>query len=169
MKDGQMKLDGGDTPIATSSISKTSLACPFCVIAKKETVAFEVYRDQNCVAFLDRRPVFTGHCLLIPLEHYETFLDLPKNQISPLFTNAQLVAKAVQKAMIADGILIIINNKISQSVPHLHIHIIPRNAGDQLRGFMWPRKKYRDNNEMKKTGQAIISVIADISHISEME
>ncbi len=161
-----MLLDGGDTASFPSDISKKSVVCPFCSIVRKEVVAIEVYRDGTSVAFLDKRPVFLGHCLLIPVQHFETLLDLPQNLISPLFENAQLIAKAVLKAMNADGILIIINNKISQSVPHLHIHIIPRNSGDQLRGFMWPRKKYGSEDEMKKTAQAIISELQRISQNS---
>ena len=166
MKDGQMLLDGSDSASFTPDISKKLLVCPFCSIARKEITASEVFRDQTSVAFLDKRPVFLGHCLLIPVQHFETFLDLPQNLISPLFANAQLIAKGVLKAMNADGILILINNKISQNVPHLHIHIIPRKSGDQLRGFMWPRKKYGSEEAMKKTTQAIISELRQISQNS---
>jgi histidine triad (HIT) family protein len=155
-KEDPLKLDGGD---ASSISSKFSAVCPFCSVAKKEIIACEVFRDRNSVAFLDKRPIFLGHCLLIPEKHVETFLDLPQELIATIFVNSQLVAKAVLKAMNADGILIMINNKVSQSVPHLHLHIIPRRSGDKLRGFMWPRMKYSNEDEMKKTAQAIKSAM----------
>jgi len=137
--------------------------CPFCSILRKGTSAFEVFRDEISVSFLDRRPVFLGHCLLIPLGHFETLYDLPKKLVGPFFLNAQLVGMGVQTAMGADGTLILINNKVSQSVPHLHIHIIPRRVGDHLRGFMWPRLKYESEDQMAKIASSISIAISEVS------
>ena len=94
------------------------------------------------MAFLDRRPLFPGHCLLVPKTHYETLTDLPQQLVTDLFTNAQVLARAVEKAMEAEGTFVAINNRISQSVPHLHVHVVPRRRNDGLRGFFWPRQGY---------------------------
>jgi histidine triad (HIT) family protein len=116
--------------------------------------------DDSCVAFLDQRPVFPGHCLLIPRTHVETLTDLPDSLISPLFTNARLLARAVVAAMQADGSFVAINNRVSQSVPHLHIHVIPRRQGDGLRGFFWPRQKYSSAAEAARVAKAIREAVA---------
>jgi len=106
-----------------------------------------VFTDDVSIAFLDRRPIFPGHCLLIPKEHYETFEDLPRELIGPLFSNCQRITAAVRRAMKADGTFLGINNKISQSVHHMHIHVVPRRARDGLRGFFWPRQKYTSEQQ----------------------
>jgi histidine triad (HIT) family protein len=118
--------------------------CPFCGITTNV-----VFEDEVSLAFLDHRPLFPGHSLLIPKIHYETLTDLSPDLIEPLFSNAQRLAKAVEKAMDADGSFVAINNRVSQSVPHLHIHIVPRKRKDGLKGFFWPRYPYKDENEMK--------------------
>jgi histidine triad (HIT) family protein len=107
------------------------------------------------VAFLDHRPLFPGHCLLLPREHHETLMDLPAELIQPLFRNAQILARAVEEAMQAEGVFVAMNNHVSQSVPHLHIHIVPRRKKDGLRGFFWPRQKYKDAEEMQAVQSAI--------------
>jgi histidine triad (HIT) family protein len=124
-----------------------SNVCPFCEIVKSSVPRNIVFRDNVSIAFLDRRPVFPGHCLLIPNEHYETISDLPGELVSPLFTNAQLLVKAVQLGVGAQGSFVAINNKVSQSVHHLHIHIVPRRFGDGLRGFFWPRQNYQSEQQ----------------------
>jgi len=106
-----------------------------------------IYRDEVSIAFLDSRPVFLGHTLLVPISHLETLHDIPLDIIAPLFTNVKLLSIAVQRSLRADGTLIAINNRISQSVPHMHVHIIPRRAKDGLKGFFWPRRKYTDDGE----------------------
>ena len=108
------------------------------------------------MAFLDIRPLFPGHCLLICKAHYQTIGDLPDELIGPLFKNAQIVAQTVQNVMKADGSFIAINNVVSQSVPHFHIHIVPRRHNDGLRGFFWPRQKYEDT-EMIAVHEALSS------------
>jgi histidine triad (HIT) family protein len=127
-----------DTPIISNP------DCPFCKIARAEAQSYTVFEDNLSLAFLDRRPLFPGHCLLIPKSHYETLIDLPALLVGPLFQNAQLVARAMEQGLQAEGTFVAINNRISQSVPHLHIHIVPRHKKDGLKGFFWPRQHYRD-------------------------
>jgi histidine triad (HIT) family protein len=124
--------------------------CVFCRINNRKTSNFIVFEDTFTIAFLDHRPLFPGHLLLIPKDHYETLMDLPNDLILPLFTNAKLLAQVVKNGTGAEGIFIGINNRVSQSVPHLHIHIVPRQRGDGLKGFFWPRHPYQDQKDMEK-------------------
>jgi histidine triad (HIT) family protein len=125
-------------------INVTNLDCPFCKIVRSETQSYNVFEDDISLAFLDRRPLFPGHCLLIPKSHYETLIDLPASLVAPLFQNVQLLARAMEEGLQAEGTFVAINNRISQSVPHLHIHIVPRHTKDGLKGFFWPRQHYQD-------------------------
>jgi histidine triad (HIT) family protein len=118
--------------------------CLFCQIAAGQGGSGVVLRTQDCLAFLDHRPLFPGHVLLIPKEHIETLGDLPPNLVEPLFAAAQVLAKAMEQALGAEGSFVAVNNRISQSVPHLHVHVVPRRKGDGLRGFFWPRGKYKE-------------------------
>ena len=129
--------------------------CPFCRIASGEIPAYVVYEDEQTCAFLDHRPLFRGHCLVVPRGHYETLPDLPAELVGPLFQSVQLLAAAVPDAMGADGTFIAVNNRVSQSVPHLHVHVVPRRKGDGLRGFFWPRQRYASEAEMARTRDAI--------------
>jgi histidine triad (HIT) family protein len=122
--------------------------CLFCRIASGEEDAKIVFEDDVSMAFLDSRPLFPGHCLLISKGHYETIADLPKDLIGRLFSNAQDLAAAVKGAMEAEGTFVAANNTVSQSVPHFHIHIVPRRRRDGLRGFFWPRHGYSSEDEM---------------------
>lgn len=124
--------------------SAASKECLFCGIATHEIEAKIVFEDAISVAFLDIRPLFAGHCLLIPKAHYATLPDLPADLVGPLFLNAQHLTRAVESAMNAEGSFVAMNNVVSQSVPHFHIHIVPRTKGDGLRGFFWPRQKPGD-------------------------
>ncbi|MDX2002779.1 MAG: HIT family protein [Chitinophagales bacterium] len=124
-------------------------ACIFCEIIAGHSPGHVVFQDDTCTAFLDTHPLFEGHVLLVPKAHHETIMDLPPSIIEPLFANAQKLSKAVQKAMASQGIFIAANNIVSQSVPHLHIHIVPRNKKDGLYGFFWPRKKYESPERME--------------------
>jgi histidine triad (HIT) family protein len=101
-----------------------------------------VFDDTAALAFLDRRPVFPGHVLIVPRDHVQTLADLPVDQVAPLFQRVQLITAAVESALAADGSFVAMNNRVSQSVPHLHVHVVPRRRGDGLRGFFWPRRKY---------------------------
>lgn len=118
--------------------------CIFCDIVGGRTAAERVLEDATCIAFLDHRPLFPGHVLLVPRTHYETLVDLPDAEVPALFGNARLLAAAVQGGMGAQGTFVAMNNRVSQSVPHLHVHIVPRSRGDGLRGFFWPRQPYSD-------------------------
>ena len=133
--------------------------CIFCGIVAGEVAAPIVFEDEKTIAFLDHRPVFPGHCLLIPREHFETLADLPGKLIGPFFTTAQLISRAVELAMEAQGTFVAINNRVSQSVPHLHAHIVPRRKKDGLRGFFWPRHKYESPEQMELVQKAIKSAI----------
>jgi histidine triad (HIT) family protein len=114
----------------------------FCQIGRGDVEAAVVLRTDDVIAFLDHRPVFKGHVLIAPLEHVDTLLNLPQSLMQPLLTVAQQVAGALVDALGAQGTFVAINNVVSQSVPHLHIHVVPRSRGDGLRGFFWPRTHY---------------------------
>lgn len=138
----------------------SSDACRFCEIVRGETTAYTVFADEFAVAFLDRRPLFPGHLLLIPREHIATLPELPERLIGPLFGNAQLLTRAVVMAMGADGTFVAVNNGVSQSVPHLHIHIVPRRRHDGLKGFFWPRQPYSSEEAAREAQTAIQSAIS---------
>jgi histidine triad (HIT) family protein len=129
--------------------------CVFCRIVAGEVPAHVVLDEEQVMAFLDARPVFPGHCLLVPREHHETLTDLPPDLIAPVFTAAQRLAGAVESGMGADGTFVAINNRVSQSVPHLHVHIVPRRRKDGLRGFFWPRQKYESEEAMDAAADAV--------------
>ena len=131
--------------------------CLFCRIVSGELPTTIVYEDDNSLAFLDHRPLFPGHTLLVPRDHVETLGDLPSELIAPYFEAAQLLAQAVESAMEAEGTFVAMNNRVSQSVPHLHVHVVPRRRKDGLKGFFWPRTKYKGDEEMKEIGQKIIA------------
>ena len=129
--------------------------CSFCAIVAGEIDAEIVHADETTLAFLDHRPLFPGHVLLVPREHHETIEDLPPTLVEPLFSTARTLAGAVRRAMGSQGSFVALNNKVSQSVPHLHVHIVPRNKKDGLRGFFWPRNPYEDDQHLAATAAAI--------------
>ena len=135
--------------------------CVFCDIVSGATAAHVVYRDATSLAFLDHRPLFAGHSLLAPLDHFETLTDLPEPLVAPYFAGAQVLAGAIERAMGAQGTFVAINNRISQSVPHLHVHIVPRRRKDGLRGFFWPRGHYESDDEMASVAARIRSEVGD--------
>lgn len=124
--------------------------CLFCDIGTGQAPAFVVYSDDQVVAFLDRRPVFLGHCLVVPRAHHETLLDLPADLVEPLFSVVKLLSRAAEEGLGADGTWVAINTKVSQSVAHVHVHVVPRRWDDGLRGFFWPRQRYRDEGETER-------------------
>lgn len=129
---------------ATSSGRLPPVAdCVFCAIVAGAP-AQRVWEDGSVVAFLDVRPLFPGHTLVAPRAHVETLEDLEAAEIPPFFGVVQRLAAAVQQAMAAGGTFVAINNRVSQSVPHLHCHVVPRTRGDGLKGFFWPRHRYED-------------------------
>ena len=122
-------------------------ACVFCDILQGRVPAFTVLDEPNHMAFLDIRPLFAGHVLLVPRAHVETLGDLPEEAVAPLFLAAQRLTRAVEKGLGAEGTFVAMNNRISQSVPHLHVHVVPRRKKDGLKGFFWPRTKYASDAE----------------------
>lgn len=123
-------------------------ACTFCAIVAGDVGAHLVTAEETVVAFLDQRPLFPGHVLVVPRAHHETLLDLPPDLTAPFFHAVRRVAAAVTSAMAAQGTFVAMNNVVSQSVPHLHVHVVPRTKGDGLRGFFWPRQRYVSEAEM---------------------
>jgi histidine triad (HIT) family protein len=133
-----------------------------CQIVKGELDAAIVARDQEVIAFLDHRPVFKGHVLVAPTRHVETLLSLPGELMVPLLTMTQRIAVAIGTALGAQGTFVAINNVVSQSIPHLHVHVVPRTKGDGLRGFFWPRTHYAAG-EIERYATLIIQSLPDAS------
>ena len=137
--------------------------CLFCQIAAKRRAAAVVFEDDDSLVFLDHRPLFAGHCLLIPKTHVETLADLPLAQVGPLFTVAQRVARAMEDGLAAEGSFVAVNNRVSQSVAHLHIHVVPRRKKDGLKGFFWPRGRYTTELEMETVRAKLEDAVAGLS------
>jgi histidine triad (HIT) family protein len=138
----------------------TSSSCTFCKVISGQVTARLVFEDEISLAFLDHRPVFPGHCLIIPRAHHETLTDLPQSLIEPFFKNVQLLTRSVEAAMKAEGTFVAMNNRVSQSVPHLHAHVVPRRRKDGLKGFFWPRHPYASEQEADAVQQAVREVLA---------
>ncbi|WP_028708364.1 HIT family protein [Propionicicella superfundia] len=124
-----------------------------CQIARGDLAADIVLRTDDVIAFLDRRPLFKGHALVCPVAHARTLLDLPPDGAAPLLAAVQSVAAAMASAFGAEGSFVAVNNVVSQSVPHLHVHVVPRTKGDGLRGFFWPRQAYADGERAAYAGR----------------
>ena len=142
-------------PVASLPVSDV-----ICQIVSGELDAAVVWRSDEIVAFLDHRPVFKGHVLISPVRHVDSLLDLPPELMIPLFTTAQRVAAAVVDALGAQGSFVAINNVVSQSVPHLHMHVVPRTKGDGLRGFFWPRTSYAEG-EIEEYAKLIAEALGE--------
>jgi histidine triad (HIT) family protein len=138
------------------------MSCLFCGIVNGEVNASVVFDDDISLAFLDHRPLFPGHCLMVPKVHFETLTDLREDLVGPFFKNVQLLARSVEVALEAEGTFVAMNNRVSQSVPHLHVHIVPRRKKDGLKGFFWPRNKYGSEAEMLEVQESIRLAIARI-------
>jgi histidine triad (HIT) family protein len=135
-------------------------ACVFCAITRGEAAASRVVETPEVVGFLDVKPLFHGHVLVVPRAHVVTLGDLPLDMIAPLFATVQRVARAVEEAMGAGGSFVALNNRVSQSVPHLHVHVVPRTKGDGLRGFFWPRTRYASDEEREAVAARISAALA---------
>jgi histidine triad (HIT) family protein len=122
-------------------------SCLFCDIAAGDVDAPNVFEDDEVVGFLDHRPVFKGHTLIVPREHLVTLGDLPAPLLTTIFTAAQRLSAVMPTSLGAQGTFVAMNNVVSQSVPHFHIHVVPRTKGDGLRGFFWPRTRYADGED----------------------
>jgi histidine triad (HIT) family protein len=127
----------------------------FCAIVAGEQPAHVVLDDDEVLAFLDARPVFPGHVLVVPKVHHETLPDLPADLLGPLFARVQQVASVLPAALDAAGTFVAVNNTVSQSVPHLHVHVVPRRFKDGLRGFFWPRVHYVDDAHAASVASSI--------------
>jgi histidine triad (HIT) family protein len=155
----QLHQEAGPMPTWLPQLNQNQIAgepgCRFCAIIRGELPACLVYQDDQVTAFLDHHPLFPGHLLLVPREHHETLPELPERLVAPLFRVARLLARAVEVALEAHGSFVALNNRVSQSVPHLHIHIVPRRQHDGLKGFFWPRSSYPDQAELTRVGSLI--------------
>jgi histidine triad (HIT) family protein len=134
--------------------------CGFCEVVAGRAPAHRVFEDDVAVAFLDRRPLFPGHTLVVPRVHVETLTDLPEADVGPYFRRVQRLAGAVERAMDAQGSFVAENNRVSQSVPHLHVHVVPRSRKDGLRGFFWPRHHYEDDAHAARTAERVRAALA---------
>jgi len=136
--------------------------CVFCRVMAEPGETAVVFQDAVSLAFLDHRPLFPGHTLLVPREHYETLADLPSGLLAPLFANAQKLSRAMETGLGAAGSFVAINNRVSQSVPHLHIHVVPRRPKDGLKGFFWPRGRYADTAEMQRVRDQLRAALSGV-------
>jgi len=138
-------------------------ACSFCRIRDGDVFAHVVLDEPAMLAFLDHRPVFPGHVLLLPRDHVETLMDLPSALDAPLLDASKRIAQAVIDATGAEGTFVASNNRVSQSVPHLHVHVVPRTKGDGLRGFFWPRTKYASEDEAASMAAGIRAALDELA------
>jgi histidine triad (HIT) family protein len=136
-------------------MAKSEPDCRFCQIVAGDESAHVVFEDETSLAFLDKRPLFHGHTLLVPRDHHETLAELPDALLGPLFANAARLSRAVPDAAGKPGSFVALNNVVSQSVPHLHVHVVPRKPKDGLRGFFWPRTKYDSEDQMREVAARV--------------
>lgn len=137
------------------------MACLFCRIVAGEEPAHVVLDEPDVVGFLDVRPVFEGHVLLVPRRHVDTLTELPDDLVEPLFATTRRVATGVRDELGAQGTFVAMNNTVSQSVPHLHVHVVPRTKGDGLRGFFWPRTRYADDEAAAAMASRLRGALTD--------
>lgn len=137
----------------------SGMACVFCQIVAGDAPSHVVWDDEVAVGFLDVRPLFPGHVLLVPRAHVVTLADLATESVGPLFERARSLSAAMPEAMGAEGSFVAMNNTVSQSVPHLHVHVVPRTKGDGLRGFFWPRTSYDDDAHAASVAERIRTVV----------
>ena len=133
--------------------------CIFCDIVSGRHPAHRVFEDETVVAFLDARPLFPGHTLVVPRRHHGTLTDLPADAVGGYFTRVQRITAAVESGMESAGSFVAANNRVSQSVPHFHVHVVPRNRKDGLRGFFWPRGRYADEAEAEAVAARLRSAL----------
>ncbi|MBX3259694.1 MAG: HIT family protein [Labilithrix sp.] len=131
------------------------MACVFCDIVDGKIPAHVVFEDDVALAFLDKTPLFHGHVLVVPRGHVVTLPELDAGVVGPFFERVQAIARAVPGALGAQGTFVAMNNVVSQSVAHLHVHVVPRTKGDGLKGFFWPRTKYASDEQMREVAEKI--------------
>jgi len=127
-----------------------NVGCAFCEIVSGDRSAQVVYRDEGTVAFLDRRPLFAGHTLVVPSRHIETLGDLPDDEMAAVMRVVRGLSRAMESGLGSGGSFVAINNRVSQSVPHVHVHVVPRSKGDGLKGFFWPRTGYAGDQDAER-------------------
>jgi histidine triad (HIT) family protein len=137
------------------------MSCTFCAILAGEKPAHVVHDDDAAFAFLDTKPLFFGHVLVVPRRHVVTLPELPAAEVGPFFERVRLVAAALPHAMEAEGTFVAMNNAVSQSVPHLHVHVVPRTKGDGLKGFFWPRRRYDDDGHLSSVAERIKAALEE--------
>jgi histidine triad (HIT) family protein len=137
-------------------------ACIFCEIVAGRSRAHIVREDSTCLAFLDTRPLFPGHTLVVPRAHREALRDLARDEFEPLLRAAQVVSAAMGEVLASDGTFVALNDRVSQSVPHVHLHVVPRRKGDGLRGFFWPRHKYSNDEEAAALAAKLRGAVAKL-------
>ena len=157
-----MLIASGPSKNCAGGVRVTFAGCVFCKIVEGSLESPIVYEDDSTLAFLDHRPLFHGHTLVIPKKHFETLADLPSAMVPTFFRNVQMLSRAVEIAMEAEGTFVAMNNRVSQSVPHLHVHVVPRKKKDGLKGFFWPRTKYSDEKQLNHVRSRLRSVISDL-------
>ena len=140
-------------------LSALMTACVFCEILAGRAEAAMVLDEPEVAAFLDVRPLFVGHVLVVPRQHHATLAELPTGLVPSLFDAVQRLSSAVPRALGAQGTFVAANNQVSQSVPHLHVHVVPRTKGDGLRGFFWPRTRYESEELMAATAERITAAM----------
>ncbi len=145
-----------------ASPTRSDPDCSFCRVVRGEARSHIVFEDEISLGFLDHRPLFRGHCLLVPRDHVQTLGDLSADRVGPFFTNVQLLARAMETGLQAEGSFVAVNNRISQSVPHLHVHVVPRRRQDGLRGFFWPRQRYASDAEMTRVQALLRGAVAEL-------
>jgi histidine triad (HIT) family protein len=145
--------------------SKSPASCAFCAIVRGEAESATVFEDEASVAFLDIRPLLPGHCLIVPKPHVETLPELPGDLAGPLLRNVQLLCRAVERGLEAEGSFVAVNNRISQSVPHLHFHVVPRWKGDGLFSakLLWKRSPYKDEAARRMVAEKIRRAVGDLA------
>ncbi|THA27398.1 HIT domain-containing protein [Streptomyces sp. RKND-216] len=148
----------GDSPVVGGSVA--SPGCVFCRVVAGHAPAHRVLEDATAVAFLDTRPLFHGHVLVVPRRHAETLTDLTEDELGPFFARVRRTTAAVEDALGAAGTFVAANNRVSQSVPHFHVHVVPRNRKDGLRGFFWPRTRYADEAEAENVAARLRAALA---------
>jgi len=135
------------------------VSCIFCEIIARTLPAHVVLDDDVALAFLDKTPLFHGHVLVVPRTHVVTLSELDASVVGPFFERVQRIARVMPEALAAQGTFVAMNNLVSQSVPHLHCHVVPRTKGDGLKGFFWPRKKYSGDDQMSETAAKLRAVL----------
>ncbi len=145
-----------------STPARRLAGCPFCAIAEGQAPAVRIADEPRALAFLDARPVFKGHVLVTTQDHVADLADLPEEDLAPLFSLARRIASALEKGLGAGGAFVAVNHRISQSVPHLHVHVVPRSKGDGLRGFFWPRQAYASKEEAEEIAGRIRGALGHI-------